>query len=110
MRIAIQNSLPNHPRSAEAEWIRRFFTACSRLGFEPVEVITSDDIIRCQPDCVLVTHEFSPKLTSFPTLGLMWSPPAFFAEDRVDQRRQDERIPFEGVRERFQEYIANKMA
>ena len=86
MRIAVQNSFPNHPHSAEAEWIRRFFTACSRLGFEPVEVITSDDIIRCQPDCVLVTHEFSPKLTPFPTLGLMWSPPAFYAEDPVRRR------------------------
>src|SRR6516165_2798110 len=86
MRIAIQNSLPNHPQSAEREWIRRCFTACDRLGFEAVEVITSDDIIRCQPDCVLVTHEFSPKLTPFPTLGLMWSPPAFFAEDPVRRR------------------------
>lgn len=86
MRIAVQNSLPNHPRSAEAEWIRRFFTACEKLGFEPVEVITSDDILRCQPDCVLVTHEFSPKLTPFPTLGLNWSPPAFFAGDPVRRR------------------------
>jgi hypothetical protein len=86
MRIAVQNSFPNHPRCAEAEWIRRCFTACSRLGFEPVEVVTSDDIIRCQPDCVLVTHEYSPKLTPFPTLGLMWSPPAFFAEDPVRRR------------------------
>jgi phosphoglycerol transferase len=49
-------------------------------------VITSDDIIRCQPDCVLVTHEVSPKLTPFPTLGLMWSPPAFYAEDPVRRR------------------------
>lgn len=82
MLIAIQNPFPNHPQSvAEAEWIRRFFTACGRLGFEPVEVITSDDIIRCQPDCVLVTHEVSPKLTHFPTLGLNWNPPDFFAED-----------------------------
>ena len=86
MRVAIQNSLPNHPLSAESEWIRRFFTACERLGFEPAEVITSDDIFRCQPDCVLVTHEFSPKLTPFPTLGLNWSPPAFFAEDPVRRR------------------------
>ena len=86
MRIAIQNSWPNIPQSAEAEWIRRFFTACSKLGFEPIEVITSDDIIQCHPDCVLVTHEFSPKLTPFPTLGLMWSPPAFFAEDPVRRR------------------------
>src|ERR1700730_5200323 len=85
-RIAVQNSFPNHPQNAEAEGIRRCFTACSRLDFEPVEVITSDDIIRCQPDCVLVTHEFSPKLTPFPTLGLIWSPPAFYAEDPVRRR------------------------
>jgi hypothetical protein len=83
MRIAVQNAFPNHPQTvAEAEWIRRFFTACGRLGFEPVEVVTSDDIIRCRPDCVLVTHEVSPKLTEFPTLGLHWNPPDFFAEDQ----------------------------
>jgi Glycosyl transferase family 2/Glycosyl transferases group 1 len=86
MRVAVLNSFPNHPQSAEAEWIRRFFIACFRLGFEPVEVITSDDITRCEPDCVLVTHEFSPKLTPFPTLGLLWSPPAFFSEDPVRRR------------------------
>jgi phosphoglycerol transferase len=86
MRVAVQNAFPNRPQTAEAEWIRRFFTACGRVGFEPIEVITSDDIIRCQPDCVLVTHEFSPKLTQFPTLGLNWSPPVFFAEDAVRRR------------------------
>src|SRR6516162_1890756 len=86
MRIAVQYAFPNRPHTAEAEWIRRFFTACCRLGFEPVEVITSDDIMRCQPDCVLVTHEFLAKLTEFPTVGLNWSPPIFFAEDRVRLR------------------------
>jgi hypothetical protein len=86
MRVAVQNAFPNLPRSAEAEWIRRCFTACSRLGFEPVEVVTSDDIIRCEPDCVLVTHQVSSKLTQFPTLGLQWSPPAFFAGDPMLRR------------------------
>jgi Glycosyl transferase family 2 len=86
MRIAIQNSFPNHPHSSEAEWRPRFLTACSRLGFEPIEVITSDDIMRCKPACVLVQNEFSPKLTPLPTLGLMWSPPALFAEDPVRRR------------------------
>jgi hypothetical protein len=86
MRIAVLNSFPNHPHSAEAEWIQRFFVASNGLGFEPIEVITSDDILRCQPDCVLAIHEVSPKLTPFPTLGLHWNPPAFFAEDS-DRRR-----------------------
>ena len=65
MRIAVQNSFPNHPQSAEAEWIRRALIACISVGYEPVE----DDIIRCQPDCVLITHEVSPKLTPFPLWG-----------------------------------------
>jgi phosphoglycerol transferase len=86
MRIAVQNAFPNRPQSAEAEWFPRFFIACGRLGFEPVEVITSDDIIRCQPDCVLVTHEASPKLTPFPTLGMHWNPPDFFADDPARRR------------------------
>jgi len=80
MRIAVQNPFPNVPHVAEAEWIRRFFIACGRLGFEAIEVITSDDIMQCQPDCVLVTHETSAKLTQFPTLGLHWNPPDFIAE------------------------------
>jgi hypothetical protein len=80
-RIAVINPFPNVPQTAEAEWIRRFYTACDRLGFEPIEVITSDDVIHCNPDCVLATHEVSPKLTEFPTLGLHWNPPDFFAQD-----------------------------
>jgi hypothetical protein len=86
MRIALQNSWPNAPHSAEAEWIRRALVALNRLGHDAVEVITSDDIFRASPDCVLVTHEYTPKLTSFPTLGLMWSPPAFFADDPIRQK------------------------
>lgn len=86
MRIAVQHSLPNHPHVAEIEAIRRICIASERLGFESVEVTTSDDIIRCDPDCVLVTHEFSPKLTQFPTLGLNWSPTAFFAEDPLRRK------------------------
>ena len=86
MRIGVQNTFPNRPQTAETQWIRRFFTACGRLGFEPAEVITSADIMRCQSDCVLVTHEFSPKLIPFPTLWLNWSPPVFFAEDPVRGR------------------------
>ena len=86
MRVAIQNSFPNRPRIAEAEWIRRFMIASERLGFDAIEVVTSDDILRVAPNCVLVTHEFSPKLTPFPTIGLNWSPPAFFADDPVQVR------------------------
>jgi hypothetical protein len=83
MRIAIQNSWPNIPLSAENEFIARALLVCQRLGFDAVAVVTSDDILRVKPDCVLVTHEYSPKLTPFPTLGLLWSPCSFYAHDRV---------------------------
>ncbi|MBR0650349.1 glycosyltransferase family 1 protein [Roseomonas terrae] len=86
MRVAIQHSFPNHPQSAEAEWIRRAVIACERIGYDAVEVVTSDDIRRVHPECVLLTHEFSAKITSAPTLALMWSPPVFFADDPI--RRQ----------------------
>jgi phosphoglycerol transferase len=86
MRVAILNSWPNIPECAEAEWIRRALIACARLGFDAREVITSDDIMAFEPDCVLSTHEYSAKLTPFPTLGLMWSPLSFFAEDPVRRR------------------------
>jgi phosphoglycerol transferase len=81
MRIAIQNSWPNVPQSAENEFIARALLVCQRVGFDAVEVVTSDDILRFKPDCVLVTHEYSPKLTPFPTLGLLWSPCSFYAYD-----------------------------
>ncbi|MCE9532279.1 MAG: glycosyltransferase [Planctomycetes bacterium] len=83
MRIAILNSWPNVPLCAEKEFIVRALIALRRMGWEASEVVTSDDIKAFEPDCVLVTHEFSPKLTAFPTIGIMWSPPAFFRDDPV---------------------------
>ncbi|QOZ43985.1 hypothetical protein XH89_11175 [Bradyrhizobium sp. CCBAU 53340] len=55
--------------------------AGDRLGWSIVEVVSSDDIIAAAPDFVIVTHEFSPKLTQYPTLGVIWSPTAFFSPD-----------------------------
>jgi Glycosyl transferase family 2/Glycosyl transferases group 1 len=81
MKIAVLNSWPNLTFSAEREFAARMKLAGERLGWLVVEVATSDDILRAAPDVVLVTHEFSPKLTPYPTLGLIWSPTAFFAPD-----------------------------
>ena len=78
MRIALQNAFPNAAHTAEAEWIRRCIQACERLGFSAVSVVTSDDILAARPDCVLATHHFTPKLTSVPTIGLMWNAPSYF--------------------------------
>ena len=46
VKIALQNSWPNVPNSAEAEWIRRALAVCDKLGFEGSEVVTSDDILQ----------------------------------------------------------------
>lgn len=81
MKIAIQNSWPNIPECAEAEWIPRCIAACKNLGFDAKEVVTSDDIINFDPDCVLLTHEFSAKLTHYPTLGILWSPTSYYSDD-----------------------------
>jgi phosphoglycerol transferase len=86
MRIAILNSLPNLPVSAEAEFILRALKACRALGWDAHEVVTSDDIMRLSPECVLVTHEASPKLTPFPTVGALWGPCTFHAEDPVRRK------------------------
>lgn len=86
MHIALINAFPNLPSTAEAEFIRRFSIVAERLGHKAYEVVTSDDIHNCSPDFVIATHEYSPKLTPFPTFGAMWSPPAFYAPD-PDRRR-----------------------
>jgi Glycosyl transferase family 2/Glycosyl transferases group 1 len=86
MRIAVTNSFPNLIHSAEREFMQRFATAASRIGHEVVEVITSNDILACNPDFVLCMHEFTPKLTDYPTFGVMWSPPQFYRDDAYRNR------------------------
>jgi len=82
MTIAVVNGFPCRPNTAEVEYIKRFIMAAHRLGHQAYEVVTSDDIHACQPDFVLATHEFTPKLTPYFTVGAMWSPPSFFARDK----------------------------
>jgi Glycosyl transferase family 2/Glycosyl transferases group 1 len=81
MYIALVNSFPNRPHTAEIEFIARFKQVARQLGHQAEEVVTSDDILACEPDFVIATHEFTPKLTPHLTLGAMWNPPSFFAFD-----------------------------
>lgn len=81
MRVAVLNSWPNLEYSAEREFIARLKLACLNVGWTCIEVITSEDVLNAQADCVIVTHEFSPKLTEIPTIGLLWSPPDFYRDD-----------------------------
>jgi glycosyltransferase involved in cell wall biosynthesis len=81
LRIAVLNSWPNLEYSAEREFIARLKLACLNLGWTCIEVVTSEDVLNAQADCVIVTHEYSPKLAGIPTIGLLWSPPDFYKED-----------------------------
>jgi phosphoglycerol transferase len=81
LRIAVLNSWPNLEYSAEREFIARLKIACLNLGWTCTEAVTSEDILNADPDCVIVTHEYSPKLTRIPTIGLLWSPPDFYCDD-----------------------------
>src|SRR5215217_1054311 len=75
MHIALINSWPNLASSAEIDFTRRFRRAAEKLGHRAFEVVTSDDIIACNPDFAIALSEISPKLTSIPTFGAMWTPP-----------------------------------
>lgn len=86
MRITVLNAWPNLEYSAEREFIARLKLACLNLGWTCIEAVSSDDIIGANADCVLVTHEYSPKLTHIPTIGLLWSPPSYFCRDPLRVR------------------------
>ena len=86
MRIGVLNSWPNLVYSAEREFIARLKLACTAIGWDCMEVVTSEDVLQAQVDCVLVTHEYSPKLTGVPTIGLLWSPPDYFQDDPLRVR------------------------
>ncbi|MBE9178290.1 glycosyltransferase family 2 protein [Oculatella sp. LEGE 06141] len=77
MRIAIQNPFVD-PFVAEAELSRRIYLAAKTLGWEAIEVHTSEQIRLANPDFVIALHNNSPKLAGYPTYGCMWNPPSFF--------------------------------
>ncbi len=78
MHIALVNSFPNQVHTAEVEYIARFKRASERIGHSASEVVTSDQVYACDPDFVIATHFFTPKLTPHLTLGALWNPPQFF--------------------------------
>lgn len=81
LRIAILNTWPNLEYSAEREFIARLKLASLKLGWTCIEAATSNDITDANVDCVITTHEYSPKLTHVPTIGLLWNPPSYFKDD-----------------------------
>jgi phosphoglycerol transferase len=85
-KVAIIQSWPNLPRSAEREFAARLKIAGAEIGVEVAELVTSDEILEYKPDIIIPTHEYTPKLTSYLTLGALWSPPSFFENDPIRQR------------------------
>jgi hypothetical protein len=77
VRVAVQGCFANTP-TAERELVQRLVQAAGNLGWEATSVLTSAEIVRFRPDCTLATHFTSPKLTEYPTLGLMANPPQYF--------------------------------
>lgn len=81
MKIAILTAFPNLSFSAEREFINRSVFVLSELGHSPRAVASSDEIYNFDPDVVVVTHQFAPKLTDHYTAGFLWNPTAFFRND-----------------------------
>jgi phosphoglycerol transferase len=104
MKVALLNAFPNLPHSAEREFIERCVTVLGALGHEAHRVVTSDDIMACNPDLVIVTHEFVAKTTDHFTAGLLWSPTQFYRDD--DERLKSIRswdlvVPINAATRRF---------
>jgi len=79
-RIAIQ-----HPYSgvAENQSAARIIAAAKTLGIVAKELRDSADIIAFQPDFVLSLSHMDPKLTPFPTYGVMTGPSEWYELPRL---------------------------
>jgi glycosyltransferase involved in cell wall biosynthesis len=87
MKIAIHNEFFGD-NCAETELTERICLAAKNLGWEAIEVASSVEIKRFNPDFVLVLHYRTPKLTGFPTYGCMWNPPEFFEQYELAIKRE----------------------
>ena len=79
MRVAIHNEFFGK-YVAETELARRMCLAGKQLGWEVIEVGSSNTIKSFNPDFVIALHFSTPKVTGFPTYGCMWNPVSFFKE------------------------------
>jgi phosphoglycerol transferase len=107
LRLAVQNSWPNLDHSAERECIARLKLACLSLGWACIEVVTSEDIFNAQADCVIVTHDYSAKLTEIPTIGLFFSFPDLYREDSLRIRNILSYDGYLACSESIRDYLAD---
>lgn len=75
-KIAILNPYlqGGHLETAEIESARRFTLAAEKIGIEVRVLASSDDIRGFDPDFVITITYQEPKLTSYPTYGLVTMP------------------------------------
>ena len=78
MRIAVHTAWDPARAVAEAEVYQRMSSAAAKLGWSCCRTNLTREIEEFVPDIVLAEHFCVPKLTPYPTLGLMWNPPAFW--------------------------------
>jgi phosphoglycerol transferase len=81
MRIAVHTAQDPSQPFAEAEVYQRMAVAAGRLGWKCCRTATTREIEAFAPDVVLAEHFSLAKLTSYPTLGLMWNPAAYWGGD-----------------------------
>jgi hypothetical protein len=80
MKIAVHTPFEPSATIAEAEIFARLAIAVERLGWTCMRSANTRAIEAFAPDVVLAEHFRIPKLTAFPTLGLMWNPPSSMGE------------------------------
>jgi phosphoglycerol transferase len=80
MRIAVHAAPNTGPAIAEAEVFQRMALAAAKLGWTCCRTRDTREIEEFAPDVVLAEHFLVPKLTAYPTLGLMWNPPAYWKD------------------------------
>lgn len=78
-KFAIQYPYDN---SSEQQSVASIKAAAAKLGIEVEAFRDSDDIIQFQPEFVLSIAHQDPKLTPFPTYGVMTAPSSFYETPR----------------------------
>jgi hypothetical protein len=79
MKVAVHNEFFGK-YVAETELARRICLAGAKLGWEVIEVGSSNEIESFNPDFVIALHFKTPKVTNFPTYGCMWNPVIFLKQ------------------------------
>ncbi len=79
MRIALHNPY-DHPNYAEVESAKRFIKAAQNIGHEARMVHRAYQIRTMQPDFIICMSYQVPKMTQYPTYGILTAPTSYFEQ------------------------------